>query len=58
MTVQENLEIGAYVPKAKAERAAPADLVLTIFRASPSAGSSSQVLRSGAASSRCSRSAA
>ena len=31
MTVQENLEIGAYVPKAKAERARSLDLVFTIF---------------------------
>ena len=31
MTVQENLEIGAYVPKAKAERARSLDLVYGIF---------------------------
>jgi branched-chain amino acid transport system ATP-binding protein len=31
MTVQENLEIGAYVPKAKAERARTLDLVFSIF---------------------------
>ncbi|WP_210338478.1 ABC transporter ATP-binding protein [Bradyrhizobium commune] len=31
MTVQENLEIGAYVPKAKAERARTLDLVYGIF---------------------------
>jgi len=31
MTVQENLEIGAYVPKAKAERASSLDLVYSIF---------------------------
>jgi branched-chain amino acid transport system ATP-binding protein len=31
MTVQENLEIGAYVPKAKAERARTMDLVYGIF---------------------------
>src|SRR6476660_3307994 len=31
MTVQENLEIGAYVPKAKAERARTLDLVYNIF---------------------------
>jgi branched-chain amino acid transport system ATP-binding protein len=31
MTVQENLEIGAYVPKAKAERARTLDLVFGIF---------------------------
>src|SRR5258708_4266095 len=31
MTVQENLEIGAYVPKAKAERARTLDLVYSIF---------------------------
>jgi branched-chain amino acid transport system ATP-binding protein len=31
MTVQENLEIGAYVPKAKAERSRSLDLVYTIF---------------------------
>jgi branched-chain amino acid transport system ATP-binding protein len=31
MTVQENLEIGAYVPKAKAERSSSLDLVYGIF---------------------------
>jgi ABC-type branched-subunit amino acid transport system ATPase component len=31
MTVQENLEIGAYVPKAKAERARTLQLVYSIF---------------------------
>ena len=31
MTVQENLEIGAYVPKAKAERSRSLDLVYGIF---------------------------
>jgi branched-chain amino acid transport system ATP-binding protein len=31
MTVNENLEIGAYVPKAKAERARTLDLVYSIF---------------------------
>ncbi len=31
MTVQENLEIGAYVPKAKAERSRSLDLVYSIF---------------------------
>jgi len=31
MTVQENLEIGAYVPKAKAERVRSLDLVYSIF---------------------------
>ena len=31
MTVNENLEIGAYVPKAKAERALTLDLVYSIF---------------------------
>jgi branched-chain amino acid transport system ATP-binding protein len=31
MTVQENLEIGAFVPKAKAERARTLDLVFGIF---------------------------
>jgi branched-chain amino acid transport system ATP-binding protein len=31
MTVQENLEIGAYVPRAKAERSRTLDLVLGIF---------------------------
>ncbi|HYC17584.1 MAG TPA: ABC transporter ATP-binding protein [Pseudolabrys sp.] len=31
MTVQENLEIGAYVPKAKAERSRSLDLVFGIF---------------------------
>lgn len=31
MTVQENLEIGAYLPKAKAERASSLDLVYSIF---------------------------
>src|SRR4029079_6001543 len=31
MTVQENLEIGAYVPKAKAERARTLDLVYGIL---------------------------
>jgi branched-chain amino acid transport system ATP-binding protein len=31
MTVQENLEIGAYVPKAKAERSRTLDLVYNIF---------------------------
>ena len=31
MTVQENLEIGAYVPKAKAERAQTLELVYSIF---------------------------
>jgi branched-chain amino acid transport system ATP-binding protein len=31
MTVQENLEIGAYVPKAKAERGRTLDLVFNIF---------------------------
>ena len=31
MTVQENLEIGAYVPKAKAERARTLELVYGIF---------------------------
>jgi branched-chain amino acid transport system ATP-binding protein len=31
MTVQENLEIGAYVPKAKAARASSLDLVYSIF---------------------------
>jgi branched-chain amino acid transport system ATP-binding protein len=31
LTVQENLEIGAYVPSAKAERARSLDLVFTIF---------------------------
>jgi branched-chain amino acid transport system ATP-binding protein len=31
MTVQENLEIGAYVPAAKAERASSLDLVYSIF---------------------------
>jgi branched-chain amino acid transport system ATP-binding protein len=31
MTVQENLEIGAYVPKAKAERSSSLDLVYSIF---------------------------
>jgi branched-chain amino acid transport system ATP-binding protein len=31
MTVQENLEIGAYVPKAKAERASSLELVYSIF---------------------------
>ncbi len=31
MTVQENLEIGAYVPKAKAERNRTLDLVYSIF---------------------------
>ena len=31
MTVQENLEIGAYVPKAKAERSRTLDLVYGIF---------------------------
>lgn len=31
MTVQENLEIGAYVPKAKAERARTMELVYEIF---------------------------
>jgi branched-chain amino acid transport system ATP-binding protein len=34
MTVQENLEIGAYVPKAKAERARTLDLVFGIDRKS------------------------
>jgi branched-chain amino acid transport system ATP-binding protein len=31
MTVQENLEIGAYVPRAKAERSRSLDLVFSIF---------------------------
>ena len=31
MTVQENLEIGAYVPRAKAERSRSLDLVFGIF---------------------------
>jgi branched-chain amino acid transport system ATP-binding protein len=31
MTVQENLEVGAYVPKAKAERSRTLDLVYNIF---------------------------
>jgi branched-chain amino acid transport system ATP-binding protein len=31
LTVKENLEIGAYVPKAKAERSRTLDLVFTIF---------------------------
>jgi branched-chain amino acid transport system ATP-binding protein len=31
MTVQENLEIGAYVPKAKAQRSRSLDLVYSIF---------------------------
>jgi len=31
MTVQENLEIGAYVPKAKAERSRTLELVYSIF---------------------------
>ncbi|WJR80500.1 ABC transporter ATP-binding protein [Bradyrhizobium sp. NP1] len=31
MTVQENLEIGAYVPKAKADRASSMELVYAIF---------------------------
>jgi branched-chain amino acid transport system ATP-binding protein len=31
MTVQENLEIGAYVPRAKAERSRTLDLVFSIF---------------------------
>jgi branched-chain amino acid transport system ATP-binding protein len=31
MTVQENLEIGAYVPRAKADRARTLDLVFSIF---------------------------
>ena len=31
MTVQENLEIGAYVPRAKAERSRTLDLVFNIF---------------------------
>jgi branched-chain amino acid transport system ATP-binding protein len=31
MTVQENLEIGAYVPRAKAERGRTLDLVFSIF---------------------------
>ena len=31
LTVQENLEIGAYVPKAKAERSRSLDLVYSIF---------------------------
>src|SRR3954464_14446910 len=31
MTVQENLEIGSYVPKAKAERASSLELVYSIF---------------------------
>jgi len=31
MTVHENLEIGAYVPKAKAERSSSLDLVYSIF---------------------------
>jgi branched-chain amino acid transport system ATP-binding protein len=31
MTVQENLEIGSYVPKAKAQRARSLDLVYSIF---------------------------
>jgi branched-chain amino acid transport system ATP-binding protein len=31
MTVQENLEIGAYVPSAKADRSRTLDLVFTIF---------------------------
>ena len=31
MTVQENLEIGAYVPKAKAERSSSLELVYSIF---------------------------
>ena len=31
MTVQENLEIGAYVPRAKAERSRMLDLVFSIF---------------------------
>jgi branched-chain amino acid transport system ATP-binding protein len=31
MTVQENLEIGAYVPKARAERGSSLDLVYSIF---------------------------
>ncbi len=31
LTVKENLEIGAYVPRAKAERARSLDLVFTIF---------------------------
>jgi branched-chain amino acid transport system ATP-binding protein len=31
MTVQENLEIGAYVPKAKVERSSSLDLVYSIF---------------------------
>src|SRR5436309_3619415 len=31
MTVQENLEIGAFVPKAKAERSSSLDLVYSIF---------------------------
>jgi branched-chain amino acid transport system ATP-binding protein len=31
MTVQENLEVGAYVPKAKAERSRTLDLVYSIF---------------------------
>jgi branched-chain amino acid transport system ATP-binding protein len=31
LTVQENLEIGAYMPSAKAERARSLDLVFTIF---------------------------
>jgi branched-chain amino acid transport system ATP-binding protein len=31
MTVQENLEIGSYVPKAKAERSSSLDLVYSIF---------------------------
>jgi branched-chain amino acid transport system ATP-binding protein len=33
MTVKENLEIGAYIPSAKAERARSLDLVFTIFPA-------------------------
>jgi branched-chain amino acid transport system ATP-binding protein len=31
MTVQENLEIGAYVPRAKADRSRTLDLVFSIF---------------------------
>ena len=42
MTVQENLEIGAYVPKAKAERAPHRSSWSTAsFRGSPTARSSS-----------------
>jgi branched-chain amino acid transport system ATP-binding protein len=31
MTVRENLEIGAYIPKARAERGRTLDLVFSIF---------------------------